>query len=97
MVLEEVLLLPKPCSTRNAARRSDGLSPRGTCTTPDSLSPAEGKVTACSVMAWPSIATVSVRGGPGSAVHRFALHRIRDTNVTGNVSEARHCGAAEAR
>src|SRR5262249_59824254 len=23
--------------------------------------------------------TVSVRGDPGSAVHRFALHRIRDT------------------
>src|SRR5260221_14029809 len=50
MVLEEVLLLPKPCSTRKAPRRSDGLSPRGTCTTPDSLSPADGKVTACSVI-----------------------------------------------
>src|SRR6266446_8903902 len=25
--------------------------------------------------------TVAVRGGPGSAVHRYALHRIRDTRL----------------
>jgi hypothetical protein len=25
--------------------------------------------------------TVTVRGGPGSAVHRFALHRVRDTSA----------------
>src|SRR5262245_51275917 len=50
MVFEEVLLLPKPCSTRNAPRRSVGRSPRGRCTTPESLSPAEGKVTGCSVI-----------------------------------------------
>src|SRR5260221_13025044 len=55
IVFEEVLLLPKPCSTRKAPRRSDGLSPRGTCTTPDSLSPADGKVTACSVMGMASV------------------------------------------
>src|SRR5262249_45922790 len=53
MVFDEVLLLPKPCSTKNAPRRSEDLSPRGTCTTPESLSPAEEKVTACSVMALP--------------------------------------------
>src|SRR5258708_21396749 len=55
MVVEEVLLLPKRCSTRKAPRRSDGLSPRGTCTTPDSLSPADGKVTACSVIGKASV------------------------------------------
>src|SRR4029453_15575979 len=59
MVFDDVLLLPKPCSTRKAPRRSDGLSPRGTCTTPESLSPAEGKVTACSVMGVACVPDVS--------------------------------------
>src|ERR1700756_3023806 len=55
MVFEDVLLLPKPCSTRKAPRRSDGLSPRGTCTMPESLRPADAKVTACSVMGMASV------------------------------------------
>src|SRR5262245_59260284 len=50
MVFDEVLLLPKPCNTKNAPRRSEDLSPHDTCTTPESLSPAEEKVTGCSVM-----------------------------------------------
>src|SRR5262249_42630614 len=58
MVFEEVLLLAKPCSTRKAPRRSDGRKARGTCTTPESLRPAEGMVTASSV-----IGVVSVGGG----------------------------------
>src|SRR5262249_4758808 len=58
MVFDDVLLLPKPCSTRKAPRRSDGLSPRGTWTTPDSLRPTDGKVTACSIM---GIASLFVR------------------------------------
>src|SRR5262249_58400147 len=41
-----------------APRRSDGWSPWGTCTTPDRLSPADGKVTGWSVM---GIASVFVR------------------------------------
>src|SRR6266542_5627777 len=67
MVFDDVLLLPKPCSTRKAPRRSDGLSPRGTCTTPESLSPAEGKVTACSVMG-----VALHRACPGSSAARSA-------------------------
>src|SRR5262249_59393408 len=59
MVFEDVLLLPKPCSTKNAPRRSEGRIPGGRCTTPESLSPAEGKVTGCSV-----IGVFSVIGSP---------------------------------
>src|SRR5262249_58354633 len=55
MVFEEVLLLPKPCSTRKAPRRSDGRKARGTCTTPESLRPAEGMVTASSVIGMISV------------------------------------------
>ena len=47
---EDVWLLPKPCSTRKAARRSPGLMPSGRRTVPASLRPAEGMVTACSVI-----------------------------------------------
>src|SRR5262245_426050 len=65
MVFDEVLLLPKPCSTRKAPRRSDGRNPRGTCTTPESLRPADGKVTASSV-----IGVVSVRGGVATLSER---------------------------
>ena len=50
MVFDELLLLPKPCSTMKAARRSPGRIPSGTCTTPESFSPADGKVTAFSVI-----------------------------------------------
>src|SRR5215831_16147964 len=78
MVFEEVLLLPKPCSTRKAPRRSDGRKERGTCTTPESLRPADGMVTASSVMGVVSmkggVATLSERrrdgrwiGGPGGS------------------------------
>src|SRR5262245_44520 len=56
MVLDEVLLLPKPCSTRKAARRSPERNPAGTCTTPESFRPAEGKVTASSVIGVLSVA-----------------------------------------
>src|SRR5262249_27260538 len=55
MVFDEVLLLPKPCSTRKAPRRSDGRNPRGTCTTPESLRPADGMVTASSVIGRASV------------------------------------------
>src|SRR6516164_492584 len=65
MVFDEVLLLPKPCSTRKAPRRSDGRNPRGTCTTPESLRPADGMVTASSV-----IGVVSVRGGVATLSER---------------------------
>src|SRR5215471_8649339 len=65
MVFEEVLLLPKPCSTRKAPRRSDGRKARGTRTTPESLRPAEGMVTASSV-----IGVVSVRGGVATLSER---------------------------
>src|SRR5215510_15374064 len=65
MVFDEVLLLPNPCSTRKAPRRSDGRNPRGTCTTPESLRPADGKVTASSV-----IGVVSVRGGVATLSER---------------------------
>src|SRR6187200_1234129 len=47
-----------------AARRSPGRIPLGTCTTPDSLSPADGKVTACSV-----IRMVSVGAGSGGRLY----------------------------
>src|SRR5262249_38028631 len=63
MVFDEVLLLPKPCSTRKAPCRSDGRNPRGTCTTPESLRPADEIVTASSV-----IGRVSVRA-------RWGLYR----------------------
>src|SRR4051812_36323643 len=49
-----------------AARRSPGRIPLGTCTTPDSLSPADGKVTACSV-----IEMVSVGAGSGGRLYRI--------------------------
>src|SRR3954451_14181974 len=49
-----------------AARRSPGRIPLGTCTTPDSLSPADGKVTACSV-----IGMVSVGAGSGGGAFRI--------------------------
>src|SRR5690348_2099646 len=65
MVFEEVLLLPKPCSTRKAPRRSDGRNPRGTCTAPESLRPADGMVTASSV-----IGVVSVGGGAATLSER---------------------------
>src|SRR6185295_16720876 len=47
---DEVWLLPKPCSTRKAARRSPPRRPFGRRTVPVSLRPAEGMVTACSFM-----------------------------------------------
>ena len=50
MVFDELLLLPKPCSTRKAARRSPGRTSSGTWTTPESFSPADGMVTAVSVI-----------------------------------------------
>ena len=63
MVFDEVLLLPNPCSTRKAARRSPGRSPLGTCTTPESFRPADGKVTASSDMG-------VVSGGAGARLYR---------------------------
>src|SRR5262249_24401872 len=65
MVFEEVLLLRKPCSTRKAPRRSDGRMVRGTCTTPESLRPAEGMGSASSV-----IGVDSVGGGLATLLER---------------------------
>src|ERR1700735_473190 len=50
------LLEPKPCSTRKAARRSPGLIPGGTLTTPCRRKPADWKLTTSSPMAdFPSL------------------------------------------
>jgi hypothetical protein len=40
---------------------------------------------------------VPVRGGPGSAVHRYALHRIRDTWPKLTLKIVASCARAVAR
>ena len=72
MEFDEVLLLPKPCSTRKAPRRSDERKARGTCTTPESLRPADGMVTAYSVIGVLSVVTPfqsSMLRLPGAVQH----------------------------
>src|SRR5690606_22971988 len=58
--LPELLLLPKPCSTRKAPRFSPGLIPSGTRTVPASFSPADGMMTDSSCILFSPLAAVAV-------------------------------------
>jgi hypothetical protein len=63
----EFLLLPKPCSTRKAGRRSPAFTPSGTRTVPDSVRPADGIVTDSSRM---TFAPALLRPHPEEAAKR---------------------------
>src|SRR6266513_2734815 len=77
------LLLPKPCSTRNAARRSPFLRPSGSCSTPASSRPFETNCTG-------SFTRASINHALARLHARSAYGHRRGADLSDEAAQARH-------